>query len=173
MGIFRKSKLPPILLALIGLFAFTACDRSELGEEAARERLRKAFTEASNNRDIPAMLDLFCWDNVEDRYRSMIEVAVQNEIHYPLKKITFHPIKPDDSIDFDFRGTPYVANLEPRLRMGVEYTTEDFFTVSYLLGFQDGAYKLINAAPKSVVRPTVSAQIPENPVEITPEPPSQ
>ncbi|MEM7671949.1 MAG: hypothetical protein AAF212_01280 [Verrucomicrobiota bacterium] len=54
--------------------------------------------------------------------------------------------------------------------MGVEYSTEDFFTVSYLLGFKDGAYQLINAAPKNAVRPIVSAQIGKKLVEITPEP---
>lgn len=138
-----------LLLFIAGLFS--ACDRSELGEEAARERLRKAFTAASDAQDAEAMLNLFCWDHVEDRYRAMIEIAVRNEITYPLRNITFHNIEPLDSIDFDFKGTPYTANLEPRLRMGVEYSTEDFFTVSYLLGFQDGAYKLINAAPKDAV----------------------
>ena len=122
-----------------------------MGEEAARERLRKAFVAASETSDAEAILDLFCWDHVEDRYRSMIEIAVRNEIHFPLKKITFHAIESGDNIDFDFRGTPYVANLEPRLRMGVEYSTEDFFTVSYLLGFKDGAYKIVHAAPETAI----------------------
>lgn len=142
-----------IAVTLFGLsfLAFTGCDRSSLGEESARERLRKAFTAASEAGDAKAMLDLFCWDHVEERYRKMIEIAVRNEIHFPLRQITFHDIGPEENIDFEFKGTPYTANLEPRLRMGVEYRTEDFFTASYLLGFQDGAYKMINAAPVEAV----------------------
>ena len=140
-----------LILLVVFACVFSGCDRSSLGEESARERLRKAFTAASEAGDAQAMLNLFCWDHVEERYRKMIEVAVHNEIHFPLRQITFHDIGPDESIDFEFRGTPYTANLEPRLRMGVEYQTEDFFTASYLLGFQDGAYKIINAAPEEAV----------------------
>lgn len=169
MEIFRKSWTQSVLLGIASLFFLSACDRSELGEEAARERLRIAFKDASEHRDADAMLALFCWDNVEERYRAMIEIAVRNEIHYPLKKITFHPIEPNDKIDFDFKGTPYTANLEPRLRMGVEYATEDFFTVSYLLGFQDGAYKLINAAPVNAVRNQAPEQDLEKVAEMTQE----
>ncbi|MEM7671950.1 MAG: hypothetical protein AAF212_01285 [Verrucomicrobiota bacterium] len=115
MDILRQSKIHTLGILAIYAFLLTACDRSELGEESARERLRKAFTAASESRDAEAMLDLFCWDHVEDRYRAMIEIAVRNEIHYPLKKITFHSIEANDIIDFDFKGTPYTSNLEPRL----------------------------------------------------------
>lgn len=142
-----------ILGMLVVLLIVTGCDRSALGEQSARERLRNQYVEASNNGDFEALKRLFHWENVDPRYRQLIEISIRNDLPIPVRRITFSTLLPEDSIQFEFRGMPYVQNLEPRLRMTIEYDSEDFYTSAYLIGFVDGEYRIVNAMPRDGLVP--------------------
>ncbi|MCH2154527.1 MAG: hypothetical protein MK080_00820 [Opitutales bacterium] len=141
----------PIFCSLSFLL-LCACSDSQLGESAARERLRNDYLKAVAQQDFEAMVELYHWEHVEPRYRQLVLVALRNELPMEVRDITFHDLEPGDGIDFEFQGEPYTGNLTPQLRMGVEFETEDFFSTSYLLGFHVGRYKIINAVPRKSLK---------------------
>ncbi|MGJ3243081.1 MAG: hypothetical protein ACFE0O_09030 [Opitutales bacterium] len=141
-------------------FPFTACltacllagcalDRGDLAEEPARERLREAFVEATNQADAGALMALFHLEGVEKRDRQLLRAGLEREVGLPIESIRFEAVPPGDTIDYVFQGRRYGPTLEPTFRMKVVYGTEDGFTSSFLVGMEDGEARLITAAPVS------------------------
>ncbi len=135
------------------LLGLSACGpQSQLGERAARERLRKDFISVHEHGDREGFLGLYFLEGVLERDVALIRLAIENEIHLPIAQISFEDLGAEDQIDFQYQGQQYSPTLPPKLKMVVRYASEDHLTISYLIGFREGAYYLITARPFGPVK---------------------
>lgn len=144
------SAWPPALrLAAALLLAIGAgcTPDSQLGEAAARERLRREIHRVHREQDSAGLLNLYYLEGVKPRDLRLIRFAIENEIGLPVREVRFTNLTPNDGIDYTFEGEAYGPTLEPELKMEVEYATEDRLTVAYLIGFHEGEYRLVTARP--------------------------
>lgn len=160
------SSSSPLRLSFLFIFlssgilwlGLTGCSpESQLGEKAARERLRKNIIEVHERGDSQGLLDLYFLEGVEARDLRLLRLAIENEIYLKIRRARFVPLTPADGIDYEYQGTRYGPTLRPEMKLEVEYDAEDRLTVSYLIGFHQGDYRLITARPLGDATPDPGA----------------
>ncbi len=110
-----------------------------------------AFSEANQATGVEAMLAIYALEGTTENTKNLLKNAILYELGLPIQSINFEPLTglPEESIEYTHQGVDYIATLEPRLRMRVQYATEDRFESLYCIA-QNGAgkWRIVSSRPK-------------------------
>lgn len=130
------------------LLALSACSMQESTE---LEAFADAFSEANQATSDEAMLAIYALEGTTENTKNLLKNAISYELGLPIQSISFEPLTglPEESIEYTHQGVDYIATLEPRLRMRVQYATEDRFESLYCIA-QNGAgkWRIVSSRPK-------------------------
>lgn len=114
-----------------------------------RAALIAAFRRASEQKDLDAMLALYCWDGVDAEMRETVSGNVRDELRQPvmdLEIVDAEPGKHGPREEGGFRwkpNLPVVAVMKARFAPAAPGTGLSVSEAEYLLGMQGGEYRIV------------------------------
>ena len=141
---------------LLGLFVIlsillSACSDTTIHQKSLSE-FAERFTIANAPEDMDAMLGLYALKGIKKNDLSILRTALSFEIGLPIEAIRFQELTgaPEESIAFQHQSIEYQASLTPKLRMLVEYATEEKLKSKFSIGQNaKKEWKIITAIPKN------------------------
>lgn len=111
-----------VLLLLLAVAGCVWCGCSPVGSDRrAQQVFVSAFEEAHQRGDPSAMLELYALDGVDDETRSVLGFSVATEIDWPLLRVRFVELDPQEVFAYERDGVRYEPSLAPVARVHVEY----------------------------------------------------
>ncbi|MGB1126860.1 MAG: hypothetical protein ACPG3X_00640 [Opitutales bacterium] len=143
--------MPAIMRLTFCSIVFIICGcEPRLPETSGLDRFANSFKAANQAETIHAMLDLYDLTGSGEQTLQLLKPALQNELGLPIQSISFEPLRgaPEEKICFEFGGKQYGPTLEPKLRMRVQYATEDGFSSLYTIGQGTGGrWRIVSSRP--------------------------
>lgn len=137
-----------ILIVALCMAVFGCKPESSSNKEL--QAFADSFTAANQSRSIQPMLELYELEGSTEQTVSMLRNALLYELNMPIQSIQFEPLSssPEESIQYEHQGIEYGPTLEPRLRMRVNYATEDKFESLFTIGQNTaGEWRIISSRP--------------------------
>lgn len=136
------------MIALSCVSLLSSCGVMLSEDKRAREDFIRRFRTAHHDRNLDALMSLYCWNAVNDAYRRLVRIGLQTEIQYDVLKAEIIALEPGETFDYyHFEGVDYGPNLTPVCKLSVVYDIPERLHSTFMLGKLDGDYWVVNPRP--------------------------
>lgn len=116
--------------------------------EQALQQLAENYAKHHRAGNHDALLDLFCWEGVDDLVKEAVAGSVRDDLEQPLVDVQFKPLDEQDTLEYEQNGVRYRPNLPIIGKLQVGYKLQDETRIgktTYLIG-RDGEQLLLATA---------------------------
>lgn len=116
--------------------------------EQAIQKLAESYAKHHRAGNHDALLDLFCWEGVDDLVKEAVAGSVRDDLEQPLVDVQFKPLGEQETLEYEQNGVRYRPNLPIVGKLQVGYKLQDetrIGTTTYLIG-RDGEQLLLATA---------------------------
>jgi hypothetical protein len=110
--------------------------------------ISQAYRKAVEVKDFEAVMDLICWDRVEDEMRDMYRARLEKTADRAILKVELKPADFKEAVSYKRNGKTYTHNLTLTGWLVVKYAGEGVVEGYIPLGEKDGRTMITMAAPK-------------------------
>ena len=107
---------------------------------------------ANESRNVEAMLELFAFEEADQKTINLLRIAIEFEIGLPVESLVFESLSgaPEEIIDYTHNGISYRPSLKPKYRMKVQYDVEGQLASKYTLGRNiENDWRIVTAVPEN------------------------
>jgi hypothetical protein len=113
----------------------------------AQREFADAYWQAHHDRNVPALMELFCWDGVPSEAFNYLRFGLATELEYPLRSIRFAGPEETDPIAFVDNGRAFGPNLRPICAIHLVFENPEQLNSTYPLGWKEGRLLIVMARP--------------------------
>lgn len=140
-----------IITFFLAISKFVGCSDLVLNKKSL-SAFSESFMAANESRNVEAMLELFAFEEADQKTINLLRIAIEFEIGLPVESLVFESLSgaPEEIIDYTHNGISYRPSLKPKYRMKVQYDVEGQLASKYTLGRNiENAWRIVTAVPKN------------------------
>ena len=140
-----------IITFFLAISKFVGCSDLVLNKKSL-SAFSESFMAANESRNVEAMLELFAFEEADQKTINLLRIAIEFEIGLPVESLVFESLSgaPEEIIDYTHNGISYRPSLKPKYRMKVQYDVEGQLASKYTLGRNiENDWRIVTAVPEN------------------------